>query len=84
MVSLFLFILSGCVGVEQSKETNPLPPHHTPKGFQNLYRPSERGFGDFLRWRFGLGPNEIPPIITMKFGETLSLSNEGVLNRVND
>ena len=61
MVSLFLCILS-CVGLEQSKEANPLPPHHTPKGFQNLYRPSERGFGDFLRWRFGLGSNEISPI----------------------
>src|SRR4030042_3155790 len=63
MVSLFLFILSGCVSLEQSKEANPLPPHHTPKGFQNLYRSSERGFGDFLRWRFGLGSNEISPIL---------------------
>ena len=62
MVSLFLFILSGCVGLEQPKETNPLPPHHTPKGFQNPYRPSERGFSDFLRWRFGLGPKEISVI----------------------
>jgi N-acyl-phosphatidylethanolamine-hydrolysing phospholipase D len=62
MLSLFLCILIGCVGLEQPKKTNPLPPHHTPKGFQNLYRPSERGFGDFLRWRFGLGPKEISPI----------------------
>jgi len=62
MVSLFLCILIGCVGLEQPKEANPLPPHHTPKGFQNLYRPSERGFGDFLRWRFGLGPKETSPI----------------------
>jgi N-acyl-phosphatidylethanolamine-hydrolysing phospholipase D len=62
MVSLFLFILLGCVSLEQSKEANPLPPHYTPKGFQNLYRPSERGFGDFLRWRFGLGPKETSPI----------------------
>src|SRR4030043_1742508 len=62
MVSLFLFILLGCVSLEQSKEANPFPPHFTPKGFQNLYRPSERGFGDFLRWRFGLGPKETSPI----------------------
>ena len=62
MVYLFVCILSGCVSLERSKEANPLPPHHTPKGFQNLYRPSERGFGDFLRWRFGLEPKEISPI----------------------
>src|SRR4030042_582127 len=62
MVSLFLCILIGCVGLTWSQEASPLPPHHTPKGFQNLYRPSERGFGDFLRWRFGLGPKETSPI----------------------
>jgi N-acyl-phosphatidylethanolamine-hydrolysing phospholipase D len=62
MVSLILCILIGCVGLEQPKETNPSAPHHTAKGFQNPYRPSERGFGDFLRWRFGLGPKEASPI----------------------
>ena len=62
MVSLFFCILIGCVGLEQPKEANPLPPHHTPKGFQNLYRPSERGFSDLLRWRLGLRPKEISPI----------------------
>jgi len=62
IIFLILFIVTGCVSLEQSKEANPLPPHHTPKGFQNLYRPSEQGFGDFLRWRFGLGPKEISPI----------------------
>jgi N-acyl-phosphatidylethanolamine-hydrolysing phospholipase D len=60
-LSLFIFLLSG-VALEQSKEVSSLPPHHTSKRFQNPYRPSERGFGDFLRWRLGLGPNEIPPI----------------------
>jgi hypothetical protein len=48
--------------MEQPKEVSPLPPHHTSKGFQNLYRHSERGFGDFLRWQIGLGPKEIPAI----------------------
>jgi N-acyl-phosphatidylethanolamine-hydrolysing phospholipase D len=51
-------MLSG-VTLEQPKEGSPLPFHHTSKGFQNLYRPSERGFGDFLRWQLGLGPKEI-------------------------
>ena len=63
IISLFVFILSGCVSLTWSQEASPLPPHHTPKGFQNLYRPSERGFADFLRWRFGLGPKEISPIL---------------------
>ncbi len=61
VIPFFIFLLSGAA-LEQSKEVSPLPPHHTSKGFQNPYRPSERGFGDFLRWRFGLGPNETPPI----------------------
>ncbi len=38
------------------------PPHHTPKGFRNLYGHSERGLGDLLRWQLGLDPNE-PPFI---------------------
>jgi N-acyl-phosphatidylethanolamine-hydrolysing phospholipase D len=45
-----------------SQEASSFPSHHTPKGFQNPYRPPERGFADFLRWRFGLGPEEISPI----------------------
>jgi L-ascorbate metabolism protein UlaG (beta-lactamase superfamily) len=60
-IPFLIFLLSGAA-LEQSKEVSPLPPHHISKGFQNPYRPSERRFSDFLRWRFGLGPNEIPPI----------------------
>ena len=62
IIFLILFIVTGCVSLEQSEQGNPSPAHHTPKGFQNPYRPSERGFGHFLRWRFGLGPKEISPI----------------------
>jgi N-acyl-phosphatidylethanolamine-hydrolysing phospholipase D len=36
------------------------PSHHTLKGFRNLYDPSERGLGDLLRWKLGLGPSETP------------------------
>jgi N-acyl-phosphatidylethanolamine-hydrolysing phospholipase D len=36
------------------------PSHHTPKGFRNLYDPSERSLGDLLRWQLGLGPKESP------------------------
>jgi N-acyl-phosphatidylethanolamine-hydrolysing phospholipase D len=61
MIPFFIFLLSGAA-LKQSKEVFPLSSHHTPKGFQNPYRPSERGFGDFLRWRSGVGPKEIPPI----------------------
>jgi L-ascorbate metabolism protein UlaG (beta-lactamase superfamily) len=61
VIPFSIFILSG-VTLEQPKEVAPLPPHHTSKGFQNLYRSSGRGFGDFLRWQLGLGPHEIPAI----------------------
>jgi N-acyl-phosphatidylethanolamine-hydrolysing phospholipase D len=56
MILFFLLLFSGGVSLGDQ------PPHHTSKRFQNLYRPSERGFSDFLRWQFGLGPREIPPI----------------------
>ena len=39
------------------------PPHHAPKGFRNLYDPSERSLGDLLRWKLGLGPSE-PPLVS--------------------
>jgi N-acyl-phosphatidylethanolamine-hydrolysing phospholipase D len=57
---LAILLEDGSLG--QSERVLPLPSHHTPKGFQNLYRPSERGFSDFLRWQLKLGPKEIPPI----------------------
>jgi L-ascorbate metabolism protein UlaG (beta-lactamase superfamily) len=56
------FLLSDGMSLGQSEKVSPSPPHHTPKGFQNLYGHSERGFGDFLRWQFGLGPREISVI----------------------
>ena len=62
IIFLILLIILGCVGLKQSEKGNPLLAHHTPKGFQNPYRPSEGGFGHFLRWRFRLGPKEISPI----------------------
>lgn len=62
IIFLILFIVTGCVSLTWSREVFSLPPHHRPRGFQNPYRPSERGFGHFLRWRFGLGPNEISPM----------------------
>jgi N-acyl-phosphatidylethanolamine-hydrolysing phospholipase D len=62
MIPLSFFILLGCVSLERPKEVSQLPSHHTSKGFQNLYKYSERGFGDFLRWQLGLGPHEIPAL----------------------
>lgn len=59
---LCFLILSDGRAEEVSKKVSSSPPHHTPTGFQNLHRPLERGFGSFLRWRFGLGPAEILPI----------------------
>lgn len=51
MVTLFLIFLLSGAALEQSKGVSVLPSHHTPKGFQSPYRPSERGLGDFLRWQ---------------------------------
>jgi N-acyl-phosphatidylethanolamine-hydrolysing phospholipase D len=38
------------------------PGHHGDKRFRNIYETEERGFGDVLRWKFGGGPKEEPPI----------------------
>jgi N-acyl-phosphatidylethanolamine-hydrolysing phospholipase D len=62
MILLSFFILSEGRSQEQPRQVFSSSPHHTPKGFQNLYRPLERGFGSFLRWQLGLGPREILPL----------------------
>jgi N-acyl-phosphatidylethanolamine-hydrolysing phospholipase D len=63
---LIFFILLACSSLEVSKKDSPLPPHHTPTGFQNLssslHEGSHRGFGGLLRWQLGLGPHETPPV----------------------
>jgi len=58
----FLSVLFGCMLTERTGTTTELPPHHTPDGFRNPYQNSDRGFGTFLRWRLGLGPDETPPL----------------------
>jgi N-acyl-phosphatidylethanolamine-hydrolysing phospholipase D len=40
----------------------PTPPHHTEKGFRNVPDAPHAGFGAVLKWRFGLGSNEQPPV----------------------
>ena len=81
----FLFLtLSGCVNLERqrSKKVSHLPPHHTPKGFQNLYKPPERGFGDFLRWQLGLGPREIPVISPEEIADDKSEMVQAAIQRI--
>ncbi len=56
---LFSLALVGTVSVGSSQTPVNLPAHHTSTGFQNLYRRSEHRFGDFWRWRMGLGPEEV-------------------------
>ncbi|NIR52743.1 MBL fold metallo-hydrolase [candidate division KSB1 bacterium] len=55
------FLLS-CSGVDASKESLDLPAHHTPDGFRNPYNRADRGFGEFLLWQLGRGPDEPQPI----------------------
>ncbi|MFQ5865181.1 MAG: hypothetical protein ACE5IW_08155 [bacterium] len=59
---VFVLILLGCTVAEQPKRTSNLPPHHTSTGFRNPNNNSKRSFGDFLRWRFGWGPQETPAL----------------------
>jgi N-acyl-phosphatidylethanolamine-hydrolysing phospholipase D len=65
VISLWvLFICWSCAAIESPKSNADSPPHHTQKGFKNLYIHSERDFGDFMRWQLGLGPHEpsvLPP-----------------------
>ncbi len=49
--------------MELPSSTADPPPHHTQKGFRNLYDHSERGLDDLLRWQLGLGPSE-PPLFS--------------------
>ena len=60
-VNLCLFLIFwSCSAIDSPKSTTAPPSHHTSTGFRNLYDHPERGFGDFLRWRLGLGPHESP------------------------
>ena len=59
---MFLSFLYGCMPTERTRTTTESPPHHTPGGFRNPYQNSDRGFGAFLRWRLGLGPDETSPL----------------------
>ena len=59
---IVLICWSYAIGEHPSSYADPLP-HHTRKGFRNLYDPSERSLGDLLRWQLGLGPSE-PPFIS--------------------
>jgi len=59
-LSVFL-ILWSCATIEQPRSHDSLPSHHTPNGFRNPGYQPRRGFGDFLRWKLGLGPHEAPP-----------------------
>ena len=40
------------------------PAHHSINGFRNIYDHPERGFADFLHWKFGNIPHEEPAIPT--------------------
>jgi N-acyl-phosphatidylethanolamine-hydrolysing phospholipase D len=68
MLRIFLSIsaaalLAACAGPRPVSAPAGRPQHHADKGFRNVPEPSHRhGFNDLLRWRFGLGPREVPPI----------------------
>ena len=60
-INLCVFLIFwSCAANEPLKSNANSPPHHTPKGFRNLYSYSKRGFGALLKWQLGLGPYESP------------------------
>jgi N-acyl-phosphatidylethanolamine-hydrolysing phospholipase D len=60
-VNLWVFLIFwNCSTIESPNPNAGSPSHHTSRGFRNLYDHSERTFGDFLKWRLGLGPREFP------------------------
>lgn len=60
LILVLLFL--ACNTVEKSGKTRTMPEHHTENGFRNPHNDEQRGFGDFLKWQFGRGPQESPPI----------------------
>ncbi len=68
VIILFCLALVGMVSPGSSQTPVNLPAHHTSYGFQNSYRKSEHRFGDFWRWRMGLGPEEVPILPAEEIG----------------
>jgi N-acyl-phosphatidylethanolamine-hydrolysing phospholipase D len=57
----FIF-LTGCATSDIQENSLPLPAHHDGNGFKNIYANPHHGFGTFIKWRFGLGPDEKAPV----------------------
>jgi N-acyl-phosphatidylethanolamine-hydrolysing phospholipase D len=55
-------LVAACAAYRYAPRGQSPPAHHGTKRFINLYVTEERGFGDVLRWKFGGGPKEEPPI----------------------
>ena len=55
-----LFI--NCKSMEPAKLPTQKPPHHTADGFENPHHSKMRGFSAVLKWQFGRGPYEPPPV----------------------
>jgi N-acyl-phosphatidylethanolamine-hydrolysing phospholipase D len=56
-----LFILLLCrVLVHAAMSPDSATPHHTKKGYYNVYDHSTHGAGAFLKWTFHLEPNDTP------------------------
>lgn len=51
--NLAAFIIALTLSVNcMAQESQHNKPHHTEKGFRNVYRHEAHGFSDFLRWRW--------------------------------
>jgi L-ascorbate metabolism protein UlaG (beta-lactamase superfamily) len=62
MLLISALFFAACQSRRTPAANGPLPPHHTPDGFRNVYIEPNGRFWDFWRWRFGLGPKEEPAL----------------------
>jgi len=57
-----LFATPSCAGQSPSTAAAEPPAHHEKGGYRNLTPHEEHGFSDFLKWWFGGGPKDAPPV----------------------
>jgi len=62
VLAFTLFCSMSCSGHGPSTAMAESPAHHDNGGYRNLAPHDEHGFFDFLSWRFGGGPKDVPPV----------------------
>lgn len=58
VLSMILLFSMGCGSASKADSRKP---HHTKDGFRNVHTHEERGFSDFLKWRWNRLSKDFPP-----------------------